>query len=632
MQARPGRDWRAAPAALVVLALWLFTHPWAGLWHDGRLYAVQALNRLYPGHYSQDLFFRFGSQDAFTLFTPAYAALIAAVGLDSAALLVQAAGSVLWLAGAACLLSRFLRGLQFWIGLACLFALPTDYGPSPGIFSLAESFPTPRLFAEALSMLAVACVLRGRWLWGVPALLLAGLLHPLVALWAGLFGLLYLAEGGARARAIVLLLAAGGAALALGAALGVAPFDRLLLAVDAPWYAVLESMTPAVAWDGWRLGEWGSRTALAFSLVLAAAWLEQGWRARFYWCVALTGAIGLLACWVGTGLLHNALLMQVQPWRALWLLQAASWLALVTLLARYWQGARILRLLLLALCVAILTRNTIGGLLGIAAALGLCLQARRSQPLLLQERHYRMALAGLAVAACFYLREVAGGPHWTYIYINDIQGASMGNLWFWILLKRGGAALAAAAVLLLAWRWAGSARRSRVAAAWLLALGCLGACAALLVTRAETAVPMAPQSQQALRAAFQPLVPAGSVVYWQDDVRYTWFVLQRASYASLPQMGGAVFNRGSALEGQRRLARLAQLGTEDSVRGRSRAQTDLLRSRLPKPQRAGLLHLCADPLLDFVVLERDLGEGAVARHQDRLDGRTFHLYACARLR
>ena len=156
-------DRRVAPALLVMVALWLMCHPWEGLWHDSRLYAVQALQRLYPDQFRRDLFLMYGSQDAFTLFSPMYAALIRAFGLDTAALLVQQMGNLLWLGSAAFLVAAFQRGLAFWLVLALVVGLPSDYGPTMTTFNLAESFPTPRIFAEALGMLAMGCALCGSW-------------------------------------------------------------------------------------------------------------------------------------------------------------------------------------------------------------------------------------------------------------------------------------------------------------------------------------------------------------------------------------------------------------------------------------------------------------------------------------
>lgn len=109
---------------LALLAVWLYARPWAGIWHDTRLYAAQALRLLNPGQFEHDLYFMFGSQDAFTLFSPLYSVFILALGLDAGSHLLHTLGSVLWLAAAWYLLSGLLRGAMLWVGLAWLLLLP----------------------------------------------------------------------------------------------------------------------------------------------------------------------------------------------------------------------------------------------------------------------------------------------------------------------------------------------------------------------------------------------------------------------------------------------------------------------------------------------------------------------------
>ena len=51
----------SAPIAL--LAIWLLTHRYFGIQHDGIFYGVQALARIDPTAYRHDIFFALGSQD-----------------------------------------------------------------------------------------------------------------------------------------------------------------------------------------------------------------------------------------------------------------------------------------------------------------------------------------------------------------------------------------------------------------------------------------------------------------------------------------------------------------------------------------------------------------------------------------
>jgi hypothetical protein len=68
-------------AILALAAIWLLTHRYFGIQHDGLFYAVQALARITPDAYAGDIFFAFGSQDDYSLFSRLYAALIRSLGL-----------------------------------------------------------------------------------------------------------------------------------------------------------------------------------------------------------------------------------------------------------------------------------------------------------------------------------------------------------------------------------------------------------------------------------------------------------------------------------------------------------------------------------------------------------------------
>jgi hypothetical protein len=620
---------------VLLLATWVFARPWGGFWHDGQLYALQALQRLEPARFQNDLYFMFGSQDSFTLFSPLLATFIKAFGLESGARILHLIGALLWQGAALFLISAFLRGAPLWLAAACLLLLPTDYDPIKAL-GLAEPFLTPRFFAEALSMLAIACAVRGKSRWAVPLLILSLSLHPLLTVGPLLFCMLFLSAGRGRLLAVVLL-AGAGCALALGA-LAIGPFDRLLQTMDAHWYSYVARLSPMVAWDSWKaemniLG----RTVVAASLVLTAAWLFGGWRARFYYCIALTGAAGLLATWVGTSLFHNLLVIQVQPWRVLWLLQVASVIALFALWATCWRRGRLFRILLLALTCGVLARDGYGALIAACSGAALCWLDGRPALAQLPGRTYGLLLGGVAVLALTWLLEIMlqSDRHlfpitWWYGW----QGSDAGWLG-WTFARLGGAALLGCAVILWGWRWGG---RPQLASR--LAAGALAACSlAAAVAWTSDYMGYAPQvsaaASRAIRQQFVPLIPAQATVYWhrdpefRNDARLSWFLLGRASYASIQQVYGMVFNRGTAMEGMRRLERLQRLGVADSLRNLDKSNDAALPSQ---PSLEGLQYVCADPQLDFVVLYQRFGTAPVAHVRDAEYKRDFYLYDCARLR
>ena len=631
MQARHW-DLRQTLMLLALLAIWLYARPWSGIWHDTRLYAVQALNLLYPGQFKNDLFFLFGSQDQFTLFSPLYSVFIPAFGLEAGTHLLHTLGSALWLAAAWYLLSGMLRGATLWLALAWLLLLPTDYDPIKAV-SLAEPYLTPRIFAEALGIFAFACLLRGKRLWLALLLPLSLVLHPLTTLGSLLFGVLYLASE--NPRRVVPLLAAGMLARAAGAALGLLPLQRLLQTMDPQWYGEVTQATSLVTWDRWNFNDVASHAAVTFSLVLTAAWLSTGWRARFYYCAALTGALGLMATWLGTSVFHNVLILQIQPWRACWVPQLASVIALVALLAAFWHRGRVFQLVLSACVLGVFTRDGYGGMLTLLACAVLCWQASLPAPAPLPNRLYGFACCLLVTVFGIWVAEVdsqSSDPlnvlYWNYgVDVHDTMQ------WAVALLRLGGNALLGMLLVLGIWHIAGR----RKLGAWLLAGGMVGlaAAGALGLRQASTSneeIKLSAAGRQAVQAAFLPLIPPQATVYWEDELRVSWFVLQRSSYASMPQVYGMVFNRGTAVEGMRRMRRLRRMGASDVLWKEKGQDEQRVALDLRQPNAADLAYVCDDAALNFVVLAEKLGTLAVAEAADPAYDRRYFLYDCARVR
>jgi hypothetical protein len=124
-------------------------------------------------------------------------------------------------------------------------------------------------------------------------------------------------------------------------------------------------------------------------------------------------------------------------------------------------------------------------------------------------------------------------------------------------------------------------------------------------------------------------------VYWPGNTERTWFQLLTSSYAGRLQAIGVVFSRAHALEIERRLSRVAQVGAPDDlfrdprVDGLGRLAYKRLRHSAHWPDdlhaianltwqddsqlsAVSLAYLCADPALDWVVDQTDLPTLAVA--------------------
>jgi hypothetical protein len=243
-------------------------------------------------------------------------------------------------------------------------------------------------------------------------------------------------------------------------------------------------------------------------------------------------------------------------------------------------------------------------------------------------RTYRLALAAVLALGCFWLLEWLAGTG----SVNAAPYGSELGLGLWLAVTSGLAMLPGALALWAAWRGGPGAPWPARVLAWALVLALLAGAACWTVLRARATRPMAPAVQQAVRARFLPFIGPDAVVYWENDLRASWFVLQRSSYGASAQVAGAAFNRGTAIEGARRLARLERLGMADAIREHDPQRARERLSRLPATTLAGLAYACSDPLLDFVVLRQPLGPGVVAQVDDAAAGRRYFLHDCARQR
>lgn len=618
---------RTVLVCLLLLGIWLFAHPWGGIWGDAQLYALQALSHLRPDAYRNDLFFFSGSQDDYTFFSPLYAALISLLGLNAATIALLLAAYVLWMGSAAWLLRSLLQGFPFWLGLALLFAMPGGYSGTVGTFRYAEPFLTPRLIAEGLTLLSLAMMLRGKRLASLVAMAAAFAMHPLMALAGAGFVGLYAAQERPK---VALSAGALGLALIFGMAFfNVAPFDRLLTTMDSQWFELVFARARYIFWDGWKLVDWVNRVLLSFSLLATASIAAQGAHRRAFLAALVVGCASLLLTWVGTSLFHNVLLIQIQPWRSLWLVQLFSYIAAAWLVAQFWSCGQVYRVLLLGFFTASLTLGNVGGILALLVALLFIWQVRTGKEIYLSRTSIMLLYLVPLLVATLWLAtpwfDGAAEPPRTVSPFDHFVNFTL--IWIRELLADGGSGVITVALFLAVWRYGPDHRK-------FVHLGAVAGVLFLLFL--SIAIWYRPNKQEnyyeqwALQdpiPSFSRHIPVNAVVYWENDARMTWFALGRANYASALQTAGIVFSRQTAIEGKRRMDRLAALGLEDSI-----FEWGGNVSRLPKASARGLVHVCHDPVLDYVILSKDFGVGVIERHLEKTAGKYFYLYDCAYLR
>jgi hypothetical protein len=595
---------------LCTLAFWMLQHPYEGLTHDSTLYSFAALARLHPESLGHDIFLGAGSQDRYTLFSPAAAELIRLLGLEPAAALITFFSQLAFFVAGWLLARRLMSPALAVLAAGLLVTLPGIYG-SQHLFSYSEVFMTPRVPAEAFVLLALTAAIAERFIPALLCLLAAALLHPLMAA-PGIVLLFVRFVALPRPRLALTLAATASLALVAVAYLfPIGPVARF----DAAWFDLLHSRLQYLFPSLWPREDWAHASVpLATLLVGTLTASDQPTQRSLFVSALVTGAAGLGLALVGSDLLHIELVAQLQAWRWLWLANALAVLLIPVITANCWRAGiptRASAVLLAAAWVCVDERFAwVLALLAIAAALA---AGRLQDP-----RHSRLLLLGawgvLTLCSLIFVGAILSvirklgsiAPDTTLYDSSFLLAVRQYRPW-----ASGGILTAG----VLAVGWYGAIRRmDRIAAAALLAAGVvLCTMFAPLAWNAWTRTRAFPERLHATFAPWREAIPPTAEVLWPDFPTGTWFLLERKSYWSVKQMAGAVFSRDRTMELVRREQVLHQ------------APSTL------EPQQE-LIDTCTrNPGLGFVVTARDLGPtrfDPAILDPERPEGH-LRLYECA---
>ena len=540
--------WVFALFAAALLALWLFAHPYAGIIHDARLYVGRALADLDPQGLGQDLLFAHDGQSGFTIYRPLIRAGVIAFGAGPAALAATLVNLCLWFAAVAAWASRHVRGRRLAAVLVAVSILDPSYGGFD-VFRYGESFASPRPLAEAAVMVGLALLAGGRLWLAILPLLLAAVIHPVMALPGLAIGFLVHAQRDRR----LWLLPVAGVFVAFGAALAHLPVaDRLLTRTDPAWTHILEVRTPYLFAGWWRFGD-GGRTLIQFAVVALAALGSAGRLRTLLIAILGAAAIGLLATLVFCDGLQDLLALQLQPWRALWPLTVAANGAVPLVTWALWnRGARgrvAAGLLILAwlVCEA--------DLAGLGAA-AICLAGMVAVFRGPAEPAPRLVQAVLAIAAVV-LAVQTGVAVWAMIKVLALAPPPGSHASLLALWRSGGPTLLILIALTAgAWRLGG--RRLPLGSA-IAVLALVGIPAvALWDDRSNTQSRI--ESGEPDRALADALGPEPGGVLWVGGDAQPWLLARRASWATSIQGASVVFSRDLAMTWDDRMQRLIKLG------------------------------------------------------------------------
>jgi hypothetical protein len=521
-----------AGLACLIVAFWMLVHPYRGVEHDSVLYAVLALARLHPGALGHDLFVRYGTQDDFTIFSPLFAAEIRALGLEPAAAIMTFITHLAFLGATWLLARRLMPATLALLAVGLVVVLPSWYG-SNSVFAYFEGFLTPRQSAEAFALAGLAAALCSRQVLAGSCMLVAMLLHPIIAA-AGVTAWIVLSAGMVRPRLAVMVTAAVALALIAGSAIGVGPFRHF----DAPWLTILRDRLGYLFPTEWRLTEWVTTEVHAAVLVVGIGFCRHDRVRRL--CIAglITVVLGMLFTIVESDWLHVVIAAQLQTWRWLWLLGVLSTLLLPVIAIDCWQSGELGRAAALALLGALLIRTNetaaVPALLACVAALA---APRIRTPL--QARIFLVAaLALLALSLVVLVQDfpnllpqlqtIRSGRRPYLVRIGEAQALAYGGL------------LPAAVLALVC---VGVVRATRRSALLLAGLGAVLLLSLLSYAAQTWTHRKFPDDRVQAFAPWRAAIPESAEVVWPDPPPAEWFELGRASYWSLYQMAGMVFSR-----------------------------------------------------------------------------------------
>ncbi|MCB2183203.1 MAG: hypothetical protein KQH63_14315 [Desulfobulbaceae bacterium] len=581
---------------LLLLVIDCLANPYAGIVHDARLYALQAMSHLHPGRYDKDLFFLFGSQDAFTVFSPFYVFFIKLFGLINGSLVLYVLSKAFFLVSLLFFFRQFTGRNSVIVFIAAVVLACNEIHYI--FFDVNEPFLTPRLAAQALVLFVLGSIYTGRNMCGIILLFLAALFHPIMAFGGGVVTLVFWLLG-RKWKVLSLSLLILSAFLILLFFLspdlikGLNPF----LEFDEEWRNIVFNRSSYLFPFDWSQDEW--LTVLA-SLIVAGASLSflSAGQKRLVFSLAVTTVVCIIISLVVTYSYPLALPFQIQFWRAFWILRLINPLLCFLWGYALWDSGNFLKKI--AALMVVIPCIMGGGissaeLFWVLAALMICLLPETVNKNI-SRRVQNIQTTLLAVVAFILLAiplPVVLLHCTTYSVLFRLQ-----TLIPWFVLVSGPyfPVLVLSVVLYLP-----NKVPQYVSAAF---SGIFFIFLCLPGINPASYLPSHLEPQRTLLKdqltdfpvdIWKKEIPAGSLIFTNTNalpVERIWFELGSSAYWSRLQGAGIIFNRSLALEYNRRLSLMKSAGYVDQIDshsfgkdGSSRIDYIISRKRLPLPTK-----------------------------------------------
>ena len=612
--------------ALAFLTMLLLTHPYGGIEADGILYTIQALYKIDPQPYRHDLFFEFGSQTDLSLFAAVFGKAVATFGVIPSYRFGLIVAQLVWWTAAYRISRKVVGAPWHWLVLTLAAGMPALYASHQ--LAYAEKFLSARLPAEAIALWAIVFSLERRLFAAFAAAALASALHPLM----GAVGLAVVAFCAAPRVPWWRILAVG---LALFGLVQMLPIHALLVhPFDSEWLALARYDIGGLFPSIWGTFPWNTSCwALALPILLSA--VEPGARGRFWDLLALIGVAGMAVSVVADIAGSDALWVQLQTWRVLWILTFMQWPALGVLARRLRGDASVL---LWLLAIFWLMMGTVGGFAALALAVGVkVVSLARSQPFSgaswtvpTPMRSRALFVATVLAAVAFVKFELAYQAAVNF-YFQPYRTVNF--LWLEALSHTN---LAIVTVLTLIGCQLIRGRAGQLIFGIVLT-GLLGYAIVNFDQRSPDAKIVESRCDDRGALPFAGVVRPGQVVYWDGPAQrlvYTWFLLRTANYFSPWQAAGSIFHRETLFDALRKSALVTGRPNAGRPEDDHVPYNRILTT--PKVHRFlnadGVRRVCADPILDFLVSPRILPGIPFINAWQPVEGEKYWLIDCRAIR
>lgn len=583
--------------------VWVFLTPYKGIAHDGVLYTAKAFKLLLPEIFEGDIFFKYGFQDSYTIFPVIYAGLIDWMGYRQAALTMAITGQLVFVAG----IIFFVHQVVGKKLLPLFLILLVTVEQYRHVFELFEFYQTSRPFSAGLVFVFLAALINKQWLVALVAVVIAVLLHPLIALTGLIIGLFLLPW---RFAAVLTVL--GLTSLIVLVAFNLGPFGNLLQTFDKEWLEIVRTRSPFLFVEDFERLTW--RLLYFFLTVNLIACFSATEKLRqIFLANILATVITVFASWVLIDQFHNVLVTQLQPWRIIFIYYVISILALAYVLAELGRTS-FGRLMIVYLVIVYLHMGLLPYWISLVV-FAVWYFRRNDGPPAKVYQVIAWALLGY-VLFHFSLDVISSYRIGSNIWNDDLLQTFLYLLDRWHFLI-----LLMLLFLYAVWPYIGENK-------YVLNTMLLGALLLFFVAmdnevRKDRSAAILTDSAI---SRLQQLIPVDSEILWSGGLENAWYDLNRRFYVSRPQAASVVFNREYAMKAKERSLPVFNAGF---IEGQLDAFGRWGKKVKVKPNYSSIVGLCAETSIDFILIETPVIAGASEIVQS--GNRNIAVFECPKL-